>query len=64
MKNYKNIIASQRKDYGDKKALKFKEEPRHDSLLFFHDKQYCTFASPEIAFLCFLKVATTSNFSF
>ena len=50
VKNYTNILALQCKNSGDRKALKFKEEPKHDSILFFHDKKYCALANPEIAF--------------
>ena len=64
MKNHTNIRAFQCKDYGNKKTLKCKEDPKHDSMLFFHAKKYCTLANPELAFLYFLGLATASNLSF
>ena len=52
---YKNIMALQCKDCGDKKALKCKEKPKHDSKLLFNDKKYCTLSNPETPFLVLLE---------
>ena len=53
MINYTDMIALQCKDYGDKTTLKCKELPKHDSILFFHDRKDCTVANPEIVLSVF-----------
>jgi len=45
-RKYTDIMALQCKDCGDKTTLKCKELPKHDSILFFHDRKDCTVANP------------------
>jgi len=39
MKNYTDIMVLQCKGCGDETTLKCKEKPKHDSILFFHDRK-------------------------
>jgi len=39
MIKYTNIMALQCKDCDERKALKCQESPKHDSILFFHDRK-------------------------
>ena len=53
MRNYTDIMALQCKDRGDETTLKCKEQPKHDNILFFHDRKDCMVANPEIVFSVF-----------
>ena len=53
MRNYTDIMALQCKDCGDRKVLKCQEQPKYDSVLFFHDRKKCMVANPDIAFSVF-----------